>query len=216
MAEPLFITLADFRRMDLFSGEVRVVCASPTRRGVPRQRVRANCKSLEGAEADVMSCRNDGGSAPTSAARAAHPATDADLAKPEANQAGRTPHENQEPEMKKNYQTDREKAEREEQKKIKEEEKARGAEGGAITVWQERAQLNGGAELPVKGFEFVDKVNEHIDLVRTAELLLRGVDEKSARGMLERLFIAKYGRELQFSDENYEAVTTEKLEEEQG
>ena len=86
------MTMADFRRMDLLSGEVHVVGGSRRRRGVRRQGRRASCKSpavLAGADAACGAAA--GGSAHTSAAHAASRETDAEPGKPKAGKAERAP-----------------------------------------------------------------------------------------------------------------------------
>ncbi len=62
------------------------------------------------------------------------------------------------------------------------------------SLWDERAQLDGGVPLPEDGVGFVDAVNVNIDLIRLTELLLRGTDEKSSKSLLERLLEMRYGK----------------------
>jgi hypothetical protein len=70
-----------------------------------------------------------------------------------------------------------------------------GDEGKPIeSLWDERASLNGGEVLPEDGIGFVEKVNEHIDLVRFTELMLRGTDEKSGKSLLGQLLDLRYGK----------------------
>jgi hypothetical protein len=61
-------------------------------------------------------------------------------------------------------------------------------------LWDERAHLDGGGELPADGPGFVDAVNEYVDLVRLTDSLLRERDEKSSKSLLEKLLEMKYGK----------------------
>lgn len=191
------ITVSQFRGMDSLSGEMRVEGGSRTRRGVRRHRGQASCKSPEAlAGTAATSGAAAGESAHTSAAHAASSATDADPADVVAKSAGNIP-----------------------KKKSKKGGAARAAGGGnddggpgnqgetapkmkppeeqadaVESLWQEKAQLDGGDPLPEDGPAFVDCVNDHIDLVRTTELLLRGRDDKSSKSLLELLLEMKYGK----------------------
>ena len=83
--------------------------------------------------------------------------------------------------------------------------------GGPIeSLWDERSGLNGGAILPDDGIDFVEKVNEHIDLVRLTELMLRGLDEKSSKSLLGQLLDLRYGKNARLSAAR-EGVPNEKL-----
>jgi hypothetical protein len=196
MAEhkPATITLKEFRGMDPLSGEVRVVGGSRTRRGVPRKNRRASCKSRLGeAGADETCVAVAGESAQSSAAHAANCDTDAALAKPNAEDADGAPT----------------KKRRKRRKSAKENGQAadagaskgsagRGNAGGPKkpipTLWEDRAQMDGGELLPEDGVDFVEAVNERIDLVKLADNLLRGLDEKSSKSLLERLLEFRYGK----------------------
>jgi hypothetical protein len=206
------ITPKQFRQTTLFSGEVRVIAGSRTRRGARWQRGQASCNSPELAGADAASFADAGGSANTSTAHAANPETGAGLAKPAAEVAERAP--------KQKKQTvnpaDKAKAEAHEEKKKQEEQKAKASESGGgngkggngngggkgddddddepPSVWEERACLNGGRNLPDSLANFVDRVNERISVVRVVELLLRSPDDKAARGLVEKLLEARYGK----------------------
>ena len=238
------ITLRAFRGMDSLSGELRVVGGSRRRRGVRRQERQASCKSLEGKTGFGATCEaTAGGSAHTSAARAADRETDASLAEPKAEPAGRaskreelstregnaTRRKPQRGRARKGKSEDaglkarhykrktaktrkargKPKKEPKDKPKDKSEDKAKdkkeenvgtksgGGGGEAIeSLWEERACLDGGPELPEDGPGFVDAVNAHIDLVRTVELLLRGRDEKSSKSLVELLLEMKYGEDL--------------------
>jgi hypothetical protein len=81
----------------------------------------------------------------------------------------------------------------------KEKNKPKKEEGGeghppVKSLWDERAELDGGVPLPEDGVGFVDAVNVNIDLIRLTELLLRGTDEKSSKSLLERLLEMRYGK----------------------
>ena len=164
-----------FRRLDSLSGELRVVGGSRKRRGVRRQGRRASCNSPKGkAGFDASGKATAGGSARTSAARAAGRKTGAKPAKPKAHPAGRPS-----------------------DKKAVENHRTRGKGGGngpIESLWDERAQLDGGVPLPEDGVGFVDAVNVNIDLIRLTELLLRGTDERSSKSLLERLLEMRYGK----------------------
>jgi hypothetical protein len=218
------ITPKQFRGTTLFSGEVRVIVGSRTRRGARWQRGQASCNSPELAGADAASFADAGGSANTSTAHAADPETGAGLAKPAAELAERAP------KQKKQKQTvnpaDKAKAEAQEEKKLRAEENAKGitksdgsgagsgsdGKGGGKkgdyipSIWEERACLDGGTNLPDSLADFVDKVNENIDVVRVVELLLRSPDDKAARGLAEKLIEAKYGKAARTELANYFGV----------
>jgi hypothetical protein len=204
------ITPKQFRTTAMFSGEVRVIAGSRTRRGARRQRGQASCNSPELTGADAVSFADAGGSATTSTAHAANHETGAGLAKPAAEVAERAPKEKK---QKENVNpADRANAEAKEEKKKQEEQKAKGsAKSGASgagdggkgggkkddyipSIWEERACLDGGTNLPDSLADFVDRVNENIDVVRVVELLLRSPDDKAARGLAEKLIEAKYGK----------------------
>jgi hypothetical protein len=185
--KPITITMLAFRRMDTFSGEMRVVSGSRTRRGVRRHGRRASCKSPEELAGTDAACGAAAGeSAHTSAAHAASCTTDAELAKSKAEDAERTP-------KKKSEKGNEEKS----QDKSGSTKKGGGGDDGPgiESLWEERAQLDGGDPLPEDAVGFVDAVNDHIDMVRTTELLLRGRDEKSSKSLLELLLEMKYGKE---------------------
>jgi len=167
-----------FRGMDTFSGEMRVIGGSRARRGVRRQNHRASCNlPTELAGSDAGGGFTAGGSAHTSAAHAADHKTDADSAKTKVKKARRTP---------------------DKKKKRKSKSKTKMGTGGGAgpveSLWDERAELDGGVPLPEDGVGFVDAVNVNIDLIRLTELLLRGTDEKSSKSLLERLLELRYGK----------------------
>lgn len=181
MAAVQTLTMRNFRRMDTFSGEVRVIPGSRTRRGVRRQEHRASCNSREGlAGSDAGSGLTAGGSAHTSVAHAAGHKTDADLAEAKVKKRGGTP------------------VKKVEEKKVEEKKprakKGSGGDGPVESLWDEKAQLDGGVPLPEDGVGFVDAVNVNIDLIRLAELLLRGTDERSSKSLLEKLLEMRYGK----------------------
>ena len=182
MGQPQTITMKAFRGMDTFSGEMRVIGGSRARRGVRRQNHRASCNSLrELAGSDAGRGLTAGGSAHTSAAHAADHKTDADSAKTKVKKGKRTP----------------------DKKKKRKSSTKKGTGGGAGPVeslWDERAQLDGGVPLPEDGVGFVDAVNVNIDLIRLTELLLRGTDEKSSKSLLERLLEMRYGKNARGSE----------------
>jgi len=68
------------------------------------------------------------------------------------------------------------------------------------SLWDERAQLDGGVPLPEDGVGFVDAVNVNIDLIRLTELLLRGTEERSSKSLLERLLEMRYGKNVRGSE----------------
>jgi len=186
MGQPQTITIRAFRGMDTFSGEMRVIGGSRTRRGVRRQNHRASCNSLRDlAGSDAGRGLTAGGSAHTSAAHAAGHKTDAGSAKTNVKKRRRTP-----------------------DKKVKSSTK-KGSGGGDAPVeslWDEKAQLDGGVPLPEDGIGFVDAVNVNIDLIRLTELLLRGTDEKSSKSLLERLLEMRYGKNARHAEETSQAV----------
>jgi hypothetical protein len=207
------IPIRDFRKTDVFSGEVRVIAGSRTRRGARWQRGQASCNSPELAEPEAASFVDADGSATSTKAHAANLETGAGLAKPEAEVAERAPKEKKQ--KQRVNPADKAKAEAREEKKKQEEKKAKGSGGKSggdgnggsgkgggkgddddeiPSVWEERACLNGGRHLPDSLPDFVDKVNERISVVRVVELLLRSPDDKAARGLAEKLLEAKYGK----------------------
>lgn len=174
MGQAQTITMRAFRGMDTFSGKVRVIGGSRTRRGVRRLNHRASCNSLrEMAGSDAGRGITAGGSARTSAAHAAGHKTDADSAKKKVKKRGRTSNKKGKSRPK----------------------KGKGGGGGTVeSLWDERAQLDGGVPLPEDGVGFVDAVNVNMDLIRLTEILLRGTDEKSSKSLLERLLEMRYGK----------------------
>ena len=179
MGQPQTITMRAFRGMDSLSGNLRVEGGSRQRKGVRRLTGRASCNSPEElAGSDAESGLTAGGDAHTSAALTAGHKTDADPAKTKAKEAGGTPK--------------------------KEEKKAiTGAGGGddiLESLWNERATLPGGEELPLDGMAFADAVNKRIDIVRLTELLLRGRDERSSKSALEQLLEMKYGKNARVAE----------------
>ncbi len=186
MGQPQTITMRAFRGMDTFSGEMRVIGGSRARRGVRRQNHRASCNSLRVlAGSDAGRGSTAGGSAHTSAAHAADHRPAADSAKTKVKKRRRTP-----------------------DKKVKSSTK-KGSGGGDAPVkslWDERAELDGGVPLPEDGVGFVDAVNVNIDLIRLTELLLRGTDEKSSKSLLERLLEMRYGKNARREEETTHTV----------
>ncbi len=170
------VTMRAFRGMDTFSGEMRVIGGSRARRGVRRQNHRASCNlPTELAGSDAGRGLTAGGSAHTSAAHAADHKTDADSAKTKVKKGKRTP----------------------DKKKKRKSSTKMGTGGGdrlVESLWDERAELDGGVPLPEDGVGYVDAVNVNIDLIRLTELLLRGTDEKSSKSLLERLLEMRYGK----------------------
>lgn len=182
MGQPQTVTMRAFRGMDMFSGEVRVIGGSRARRGVRRQNHLASCNSSrEQAGSDAGRGMTAGGSAHISAAHAAGHKTDADLAETKVKKLRRTSKKKEKSNPKKGN---------------------GGGDGKVESLWDERAQLDGGVPLPEDGVGFVDAVNVNIDLIRLTELLLRGTDEKSSKSLLERLLEMRYGK-------NARAVTAE-------
>ena len=173
------MTMAEFRKTESFSGEVRVRPGSRTRRGVRRQERRASCNSLEEQAGTVAtSGANAGESAHTSAAHAANRTTDTELAGSKTKNAERTPMKTKSKENTTIAPTP-----------------GGGNGGGPVeALWEERSMLDGGDPLPEDGSGFVDAVNDHISLVRTTELLLRARDEKTTKSLLELLVLLKYGK----------------------
>jgi hypothetical protein len=187
MGLPQTITMRDFRRTQRFSGNVRVEGGSRTRRGVRRQNRPASCKSpTEPAGSDAARGLTAGGSAPTSAARAADHKTDAGPAEKKAKKARGTP-------------------DKKKQSKPKH-AKGGGGDGPIESLWNERATLDGGVPLPEDGIGFVDAVNANIDLRRLTEILLRGRDEKSSKSLLELLLEMRYGKDARHAEETPQAV----------
>ncbi|MGA2299286.1 MAG: hypothetical protein ABSG77_01175 [Candidatus Acidiferrum sp.] len=180
MAQPQTITIRAFRGMDTFSGEMRVIGGSRARRGVRRQNHRASCNSLrELAGSDAGRGLTAGGSAHTSAAHAADHKTGADSAKTKVEKRRRTPDKKEKSSTKKGN---------------------GGGDGPVESLWDERAQLDGGVPLPEDGVGFVDAVNVNIDLIRLTELLLRGTEERSSKSLLERLLEMRYGKNVRGSE----------------
>ena len=190
------VTLSKFRSLDSLSGHMRVEGGSRTRRGERRTNRRASRKSQkEIAGTDAANATAAGESAHTSAAHAASLEADAALANSQAGKAGASPT----PKMEK-------------QEKPVSVAPAKSGGGGASdgelieSLWEERSMLDGGEELPTDGAGFVDAVNDHIDLVRTTELLLRGNDEKSSKNLLEMLLEMKYGQNQRSAAAKLEAM----------
>ncbi|HYW65430.1 MAG TPA: hypothetical protein VFB10_01890 [Candidatus Dormibacteraeota bacterium] len=180
------VTMKEFRGMNTCSGEMRVIGGSRARRGVHRQNHRASCNSLtELAGSDAGRGSTAGGSAHTSAAHAAGHKTDADPAKTKVKKRRRTPHKKEKSSTKKG---------------------SGGGDAPVESLWDERAQLDGGVPLPEDGVGFVDAVNVNIDLIRLTELLLRGTDEKSSKSLLERLLEMRYGKNARHAEETSQAV----------
>ncbi|MGB2677669.1 MAG: hypothetical protein WAN12_11365 [Candidatus Acidiferrum sp.] len=168
--------------MDTFSGAMRVIGGSRARRGVRRQNHRASCNSLrELAGSDAGRGLTAGGSAHTSAAHAADHKTDADPAKAKVKKPKRTP-------------------DKKKRRKSSTKLGTVGGDGPVESLWDERAELDGGVPLPEDGVGFVDAVNVNIDLIRLTELLLRGTDEKSSKSLLERLLEMRYGKNARGSE----------------
>ncbi len=174
MGQPKTITMKAFRGMDRFSGEMRVIGGSRARRRVRRQKRLTSCNSLkEMAGSDAGCGLIASGSANTSSAHAAVHKTDAEPAKNKVKTPKRTP----------------------DNKKKSKTKKGKGGGGGPVeSLWDERAQLDGGVPLPEDGVGFVDAVNVNIDLIRLTEILLRGTDERSSKSVLERLLEMRYGK----------------------
>jgi len=186
MGQAQTITMRDFRRTQRFSGNVRVEGGSRTRRGVRRQNRPASCKSpTKPAGSGAARGLTAGGSAPTSAARAADHKKNADSAGTKAKKPRGTPHKKQ-PSKPKHAKS--------------------GGDGPVESLWNERATLDGGVPLPEDGIGFVDAVNVNIDLIRLTELLLRGRDEKSSKSLLERLLEMRYGKDARHAEETLQAV----------
>ncbi len=180
------ITMTAFRRMGTFSGEVRVIGGSRTRRGVRRQNHRASCNSLgDLAGSDAGSGLTAGGSAHTTAAHAADHRPAADSAKTKVKKRRRTPDKKEKSSTKKG---------------------SGGGDAPVKSLWDERAELDGGVPLPEDGVGFVDAVNVNIDLIRLTELLLRGTDEKSSKSLLERLLEMRYGKNARREEETTHTV----------
>jgi hypothetical protein len=178
MAQPRTMTMRTFRGMDALSGEMRVIGGSRARRGVRRQNHLASCNSLRNlAGSDAARGLTAGGSAHTSTAHAAGHNTDADSAKKKVKKRGCTPDKREKNCTK----------------------RGSGGDGPVESLWDERAQLDGGVPLPEDGVGFVDAVNVNIDLIRLTELLLRGTDEKSSKSLLERLLEMRYGKNARAS-----------------
>lgn len=178
--KPRTMTLMAFRRTDQFSGALRVVPGSRTRKGVRRHSGRASCNSLKGlAGTDAPGGTAAGESAHTSAAHAADCSTDADLAGSIAENDVRTPTKKR-PKSKGKHAAAK---------------TGGGGEVGPVeALWEEKAELDGGEILPEDGIGFVEAVNEHINLVKLTELLLRGADEKSCKSLLGQLLDIRYGK----------------------
>ena len=180
VAKPRTMTLMVFRRTDQFSGELRVVSGSRTRKGVRRHGGQASCNSLKELSGTAAACGTAAGeSAHTSAAHAAGCSTDADLAGSIAKDDQRTP-----PKM---------------NTKSKGKQAATktgdgGQKGPIESLWEEKAGLDGGEDLPEDGIGFVEAVNEHINLVKLTELMLRGTHEKSCKSRLGQLLDIRYGK----------------------
>ena len=186
--------------MDSLSGELRVVGGSRKRRGVRRQGRRASCNSRKGkAGFDAEWMATAGGSAHTSAARAAGRKTDAKPAKPKAEPAGRAPKKGKpKPKGGKSDSSGKtrghtQKGKAEQTEKSQKRSKS-GGDGPIESLWEERVHLDGGEDLPADGPGFVDAVNEYVDLVRLTDSLLRERDEKSSKSLLEKLLEMKYGK----------------------
>lgn len=180
------ITIKAFRRMDSLSGNLRVEGGSRRRRGVRRLKSQACCRPpKELAGSDAESGMTAGGDATSCPAPTAGHKTDADPAKTKAKEAGRTPN--------KKGKTS---------KPGTGERKTGSKEEPPESLGDERAELDGGEGLPVDGTSFVDAVQEHIDLVRLTELLLRGRDERSSKSLLEQLLKMKYEKNAKVTESN--------------
>jgi hypothetical protein len=214
------VTMKEFRRLDSLSGQLRVVSGSRRRRGARRLR-RASCLPAQASnspvvppDADETNATAAGGSAHTSAAHAASLATDAAPAKPKAELSPRAPILNSAAQIrlwfadepatqpatsaKPNETKESAKPQVEKQKGKNKTEPATGSGEGSgpkiESLWDERAHLDGGDDLPLDGPGFVDAVNEYVDLVRLTDSLLRERDEKSSKSLLEKLLEMKYGK----------------------
>lgn len=200
------ITLEEFRRTDPLSGEVRVIGGSRTRRGVPRKNRRASGNSRRGrAGTDETCIAVEGGSAHTSAAHAANCETDAALAKPNAEEAGGAPTKKKERRKRKGGKNEGRAA----STAVGEKSSSGGNAGGPKPIpslWEERAEMDGGEVLPEDGVDFVEAVNERIDLVALTENMLRGLDEKSSKSLLERLLEFRYGKNARAAVENERTI----------
>ena len=184
MGQVQTITMKAFRGMDSFSGELRVMEGSQTRRGVRRQNRRASCNSLrELAGSDAGCGFTAGESEHTSAAHAADHQTDADSAETMVNEAGGTPQSN-------------------EKDGIAQEN------SGVVPPdacdpekkqWTPLLTLVQGAmqeteALPRDGKEFVEAVNREIYLVGVVKSLLTNDDVKVKHRMCEQLVDIAYGK----------------------
>ena len=91
------------------------------------------------------------------------------------------------------------------QKKTKAGKRGAGGVGGGTggdgrEVSNERETLQGGSELPRDGWEFLEAVNEKIDVVRVMEVLLRSKDEKLAGRLTEQLLEMAYEKSQRVMD----------------
>ena len=180
------VTMREFRGMDLMSGSLRVHGRSRPRREARPPRATANqSKQLDLAATDDKSGKRVGEDAPSSGATATSRKKCAGAAerKPKAVRAT-------EKTNRKNYQQ---------------------GSGGEEprSLWDQKAELGGGDELPEDGAEFVAAVQKEIDLVELAVFVLRRGDERLTQRQLEQLLDMKYGRSTRGTENTAKRVVVD-------
>lgn len=69
-------------------------------------------------------------------------------------------------------------------------------------LWERRMHLKGGPELPKDGWEFLQVLNEKIDVVELMNLLLRSPDDKLSGRLLEQALEMAYEKTERAAEEN--------------
>jgi hypothetical protein len=149
-------------------------------------------------------------SAQPSGAHAASRESDAAPAKPQAEDAARTPEnqlgaegratsvENPYPEESVEQRDQKPSQEVPERlhpvKRKRLQERGAAASGPGGTLLDACAEIEGGEVLPEDGIGFVEKLNESLDLVSFTEQLLRRSDEKCSKNLLAQLLALRYGK----------------------
>jgi hypothetical protein len=191
LVQPRRLTLREFRGTNILSGELRVVGRSRRRRGVssatPGPTEPRNAAILASSQAHDAATRdagrlNAGGVATSGNAAASFGKACAGAARGRRDQPKDTPSPKSPGSSKP--------------------KKASTSRGGGDdhggekpsdeSLWGERVNLQGGADLPANGWEFLKAVNARIDIVRLTELILRASDEKLVTRVTEQLLEMAY------------------------
>jgi hypothetical protein len=197
MPAPRSITLTQFRRIPILSGELRVVGRSRRRRGVsssakpgpaqPRNAApHASSQAHDAATRDAGRL-NAGGVATSGNAAASFGNAYAGAARGRRDQSKDTPSPHSQDET----------------PPARRKKSSTSGGGGDDhggdnpndeSLWGERVNLQGGPELPANGWEFLRAVNARIDIVRLTELILRASNEKLVASVGKQLLDLAYKR----------------------